>query len=93
MVNKLFTSVLSTPQMEDQCICHIPQYTCVRKSESDPIPVNAIYRVQGQPALTWICSCGELWPATGRTFRKHLGKCERADRYKNDDEFDVDTSD
>ena len=42
--------------------------------------------------MTWICSCGELWPASGRKFRVHLGKCEIAKDYKKDKEFNVDTN-
>ena len=84
MPNTPFTSILSAQQLIDHCTSQIPQFTRVRKSEDEPILQIALYRVKGEPHLTWICVCGELFSAVGRDFRKHVETCRRAISYKND---------
>jgi len=93
MAPALYTTVLNTQAIKKLCKNHRPQYTCVRKSEEEDYQVLAIYRVDGQPPLKWICGCGELWPAKGRDFYTHLARCPRAICYEANRVFNEDTND
>jgi len=93
MPNTPFTSRLSPQELIDHCVLQIPQFTLVRKSEDNPILQIALYRVKGEPHLTWICVCGILMKADGRDFRDHLKICPRAISYADNKDFEEDTSD
>mmetsp|Transcript_31622 Transcript_31622/g.36326 ORF Transcript_31622/g.36326 Transcript_31622/m.36326 type:complete len:322 (-) Transcript_31622:85-1050(-) len=93
MAPALYTTILNTQAIKKLCKDHRPQYTCVQKSEEEDYQVLAIFRVDGQPPLKWICGCGELWPAKGRDFYTHLANCPRAICYEANRVFNGDTND